>query len=254
MWKDLAAALTFFTRLPFYRIKAFNVPAEHYKQAINYWSVVGWLTGGIMALVLYTTSLLFPYPVAILLAIVSRLLLTGALHEDGLSDFFDGLGGGTTRQRVLEIMKDSHIGVYGVIALIVYFFILYEILALFGPYHASLLVFAGDPLAKFIASHINKVLPYARTEETSKAKVVYDKTTPATYLLAAFMGIAPLALFLWNTHPYFGIAVIAPIIVFTLIYLILKKRIQGYTGDCCGATFLLCELSFYLTLSPLLMS
>ena len=252
MWNNLAAALTFFTRLPFYKIKLFNVHSKHYKQAINYWPMVGWLTGGVMALCLWGASFIFPPGLAVLIALASRLLLTGALHEDGLSDFFDGLGGGTTRQRVLEIMKDSHIGVYGVIALIIYCISLQQTLLSFPLTLAPLIVLAGDPLAKFIASHINKVLVYARTEQTSKAKVVYDKTTPLTYMVSFLFGILPFGVLVYTLGLSFIFAIIAPIAVFVLIYYLLNKRIQGYTGDCCGATFLLCELSFYLSILLLL--
>lgn len=241
--KNIAAALIFFTRLPFYKLKLFNVPAEHFKQAINYWPVIGWLTGGITALMLWVCSFIFPPSIAVLLAITTRLLLTGALHEDGLSDFFDGLGGGTTKTRVLEIMKDSRIGVYGVISLILYFLLLHQCLTSLGPQIAVIAILSADPLAKLIASNINKVLPYARTEETSKAKVVYGKMSIATFIFAYVLGLTPFIFLI----PYeIWWIIIFPILTFVLIYGILKKRIQGYTGDCCGALFLLCELSIYL--------
>lgn len=108
--KEIAAALMFFTRIPFYKLKAFNIDAKYFKDAINYWPVAGWVTGGVMVLVYYLSSFIFPTFVSVIFTILSRTLVTGALHEDGLADFFDGLGGGTTRERVLEIMKDSHIG------------------------------------------------------------------------------------------------------------------------------------------------
>lgn len=243
MIKDLAAALQFFTRLPFYKIKLFQVPAEHYKQAINYWPVIGWLTGGIMAMVFYFSSLVLPYSIAIILAIVSRLLLTGALHEDGLSDTFDGLGGGTNRQRALEIMKDSHIGTYGVLSLIFYFLLVYTCLESFTPNTTAAVIAFSDPLAKLIASHINKLLPYARTEETSKAKLVYEKMSWQTAILAYTAGLLPF--FLMAPVSVYWV-ILVPIVVFLLFVWLLKRRIQGYVGDSCGAIFLLCELSIYL--------
>ncbi len=115
----LLAALVFFTRLPFWRIA--DIPKEYFKRLVEYWSLTGVLTGGIMALVLFLTSLIMPIEIAIIFAISSRLIVTGALHEDGLADFCDGFGGGTDRERTLAIMKDSHIGTYGVIGLIIYF-------------------------------------------------------------------------------------------------------------------------------------
>ena len=78
-----------------------------------------------MAATLYGASLVVPWPLAVLAAIVVRLLMTGALHEDGLADFCDGFGGGgSDRQRILDIMKDSHIGTYGVLGLVLYLLLL----------------------------------------------------------------------------------------------------------------------------------
>lgn len=110
---QILAALIFFTRLPFWKIK--EVPQECFKHVVSYWSFSGWLTGGMMALIFWGASTILPHGVAVILALTSRLLITGALHEDGLADFFDGFGGGTNRESTLRIMKDSHIGSYGVL-------------------------------------------------------------------------------------------------------------------------------------------
>ena len=118
----ILAAFIFFTRLPFWRLA--EVPSEYFKNVVCRWALVGWLTAGLSVIVLYAASLILPASVAVLLAIVTRLLITGCLHEDGLADFFDGFGGGTSRERILSIMKDSHIGSYGVIGLILYFALL----------------------------------------------------------------------------------------------------------------------------------
>ena len=87
---NLLAAFIFFTRLPFWRLK--EVPSECFKHVVPYWPWVGWLTGGLMAMVLGLGSQVMPLSLAWILAIVTRLLVTGALHEDGLADFFDGFG------------------------------------------------------------------------------------------------------------------------------------------------------------------
>lgn len=88
---------------------------------VAYWSATGWLTAAVTAGVLYGAAFLLPVPAAVLAAVIARVLLTGALHEDGLSDFLDGFGGGRTREQTLAIMKDSRTGSYGIIGLILYF-------------------------------------------------------------------------------------------------------------------------------------
>lgn len=247
--KDIAASFVFFTCLPLWRLKAFNVSPEHYKQVINYWPIVGWLTAGVMVAVMWLSAQALPYPIAVLLAIISRLLITGALHEDGLADFFDGFGGGVTRERILAIMKDSHIGTYGVLSLIVYFFMLYTTLSLMDLHLTCIVILVGDPLCKLIASQITLFLPYARTEETSKAKVVYNKMSVKPFIISLFFGLFPLLL-LFGINQY--VVVLFPIFIFFILVYLMKNKIGGYTGDCCGALFLLCELSFYLAVLSLL--
>ena len=97
---------------------------EYFKNVVAYWPYAGIITGGIGAGVMYGASFAFPATVAVILGVAARVLVTGALHEDGLADFFDGFGGGTDRDAVLRIMKDSHIGSYGVLGLILYFALL----------------------------------------------------------------------------------------------------------------------------------
>lgn len=247
--KNIAAAFVFFTRLPFWRLKAFNVPAEYFKQVINYWSVVGWLTAGVMAAILVGASHVLPYPIAIILAIIGRLLITGALHEDGLADFFDGFGGGTNRERILEIMKDSHIGTYGVLSLILYFLMLFLVLENMDVRMAIFVILTADPLCKLIASQITLFLPYARTKETSKSKTVYTKMSVKPFVVSLLFGVLPITMLL---NPQLWIAALFPIVIFLIFIYIMKKKIGGYTGDCCGGVFLVCELSFYLGIIILL--
>jgi len=242
----LLAALMFFTRLPFWRIK--KVPSECFKSVVNDWAYVGWLTGGAMAIVLWLASYILPVQIAVLLAICSRLLLTGALHEDGLADFLDGFGGGTERTRILSIMKDSHIGSYGVIGLILYFLSFFTILSQLPVYLACSALVAGDSWCKFVASNIVNVLPYARKMEESKAKTVYRRMTIWNFLFALLGGALGVVCLLPG---WYGAACLLPLMVFGGLVLLMREKIQGYTGDCCGAVFLLCELSFYVGINIL---
>lgn len=236
----ILATLMFFTRLPFWRIK--QVDAEHFKHVVPLWPLAGWLTGGIMVGILWLAAQVFPLSVAWIIAIIARLLITGCLHEDGLADFCDGMGGGVTRERILLIMKDSHIGTYGVIGLIIYFLLLTQMSAL----PLSLLcaiVFTGDVWCKFVSSHIINILPYARKEEEAKNKTIYQRMTALEAFVGAIIGCLPFVLFL---PKYYWPALLAPVVVFILLVWLMKRRIQGYTGDCCGALFLISELVFLL--------
>lgn len=250
-WSDRVwASFIFFTRLPLWRLR--QPPMEAYRCVVEHWPLAGWLTASAMAAVLYFASLLFPYPIAILLAIVTRLLLTGALHEDGLADFFDGFGGGgNDRQRILAIMKDSRIGTYGVLALTVYVGLLFAALYAMPPYYAALTVLAADPYAKMAAAQAVQMLPYARDEETAKARVVYRKYSLAAGLSLAVQGLLPMGLYLWTMGDRvdWGVMIAVPFVVMYALYRFIWHRLRGYTGDCCGALFLLIELSVYLIAS-----
>ena len=250
-WYDrLWAALIFFTRLPFWRLH--QPPREAYQSVVEFWPLAGWLTSGVMAGVLYGSSLLFSYEIAILLAITSRLLLTGALHEDGLADFFDGFGGGgQDRQRILDIMKDSHIGTYGVLSLIVYFALLFFTLHSLPPLIAAFSILAIDPYAKMVSAQVIQLMPYARTEETAKSKTVYRRFSVAAGIGLSIQGLLPIGIYLWFLHDRIDwtLLIFLPCLTMYFLYLLIWHRLRGYTGDCCGALFLLTELSAYLVVT-----
>jgi len=240
MLDDLLASFTLLTRLPFWRLR--QIPAECFSRAVDYWPLVGWLTGGVTAGVLWLASAFFPVPAAVVMAFAARVLLTGAFHEDGLGDFFDGFGGGRTREQTLEIMKDSRTGSYGVLGLVFYYASLFSLVAGLPVDTALVAVLVGDPLAKWIASQIVNLLPYARAAEQSKVGAVYRRMTPGVWAISAAAGVLPALL--WLPSELWG-AVAAPAAVMAGLVWAMRRRIGGYTGDCCGAAFLLCELAFY---------
>lgn len=245
---NLLAALMFFTRLPFHKIK--QVPAESFSHVTGWWSVTGWLTGGVSALVFWLLFKVTSPSIAIVAALLARVLLMGALHEDGLADFLDGFGGGNDKDSTLRIMKDSHIGTYGVIGLILYFLMSYVVLANINPDFVPVIIISSDVFAKCISSHIVWFLPYARPESESKNRTVYTHPTPLEETLTVISGIAALSIIFIPGKPfisnYLNICMVAivPIAIAGLLLLLFKKKIGGYTGDCCGALFLITELVF----------
>ena len=248
-WYDrIWASFIFFTRLPFWRLH--EPPKECYKTVVEHWPLTGWLTACLMAATLWGCSLIMPYAVAVLLAIVVRLLVTGALHEDGLADFLDGFGGGgNNRERILTIMKDSHIGTYGVIGLIFYELLLAAALFSMTPTMAALTILAADPFAKMVTSQLIMMMPYARTEEQAKNKTVYRKMDWKASISLAIQGLLPMAAFIWYTGIRWDLIILIPFLVMYFLYLMIWRKIHGYTGDCCGAVCLLVELAIYLVVS-----
>lgn len=239
------AAFIYFTRLPLWRIH--QPSRESYDSVVEWWPLVGWLTGGLMAATLYFGSMVFPTAVAVVLAIVVRMLTTGALHEDGLADFVDGFGGGgNNRQRILDIMKDSHIGTYGVLALVVYVLLLFCCLYAMPTRLAALCILAADPYSKMVASQLVMMMPYARTAEQAKSKIVYRRPSTTAGVLLALQGLLPMALLIWQTDVAWELVIFIPALVMYFLYMLIWRRLGGYTGDCCGAVCLLVELTVYL--------
>lgn len=290
IFDGVLASLTLCTRLPWWRLR--ELPKEAYERVTDYWPFVGWVTGGVMAAAFSLALWMgFSPALAALMAIAVRLLLTGALHEDGLADFCDGFGGGTTRERTLAIMKDSHIGTYGVIGLILYIGLLWasltnmadtrleqQLIPLLAASHADIdysvlmnwegaaVILFFDVLGKVAASFVTSQLPYARSEENAKVGVVYRQRSwrgLLAHVVRCTIALAlPVVLCVFAGMPAIGLGFVyiplvlcllpIPFIVEMLMAAWMRRRIGGYTGDCCGALFLLCELSLYLFL-PLLM-
>ena len=273
----ILATLSFFTRLPFWRLK--DIPKESYERVVPLWPLAGWVTSLAMAATIQLTHIIFSYSSVMLcciFALLVRILITGALHEDGFADFCDGFGGGTTRERTLEIMKDSHIGTYGVIGLIFYFLIMtttmtnvivraYTIMynnpmgfptEQWNDWHVMFIIpciiFIADVMSKAVSSTIIYSLPYARKEAEAKNKLVYVQTTLTDKILTLLVSLVPCAVILIFIFPRaigsFAFALLMTIVARFLLVWYMRKRIQGYTGDCCGAMFIICECVFYLTL------
>lgn len=239
---DIIAAFTALTRLPIWKIK--QVPKEHYERIIYYWPVVGWLTGPLTAGVILGMGYFMPVLPAVAIGFGARILLTGGMHEDGLMDFFDGFGGGHTKERTLEIMKDSHTGAFAVIGFVTYAAIWIGLLGSMPLKAAALAVMIGDPISKFVASNLPRLLQYARTEAQAKMGVVYEKPSIGLFVLGAHFGLLPITQ--WASMGWWMLLFSA--VTFFFLVWMMKRKIGGYTGDCCGATFLLCEIAGFMSI------
>jgi adenosylcobinamide-GDP ribazoletransferase len=243
-------AVMFYTRIP--------VPSwmTHDEVMLNkatiYFPVIGWIVGGVAALSLWGFGFLWPWPVAVLLSMIVSVLLTGAFHEDGFSDVCDGFGGGWTQLRILEIMKDSRVGVYGVAGLGLMLGLKFLLLQSFGLQQALIALVLAHPLSRFTALTFIYTHEYCREDALSKVKPLAKQLQLSEMLLALVFAVIPLlGLVIWQSElMYLGVAI--PLVLVKL-YLgrYFQKWIQGYTGDCLGATQQVAEVVVYLYLSVL---
>lgn len=239
-WQLFCLALAFFSRIP--------VPAstpyspELLNQSSRYLSLVGLLLGALQALVLLLAAQLLPFSIAVLLSLISGLVLTGAFHEDGLADTADGLGGGLSLDRKLEIMKDSRVGTYGLVALFSVFLIKWQSLfALDTQAVWALVLVAG--LSRATAVSLTFVLPYQQLDIVSKSKPIATSLQKRA-LLSIWLFVLPFLYFIPLSLALSLLAILA--LSFILLFFYYRSQLQGYTGDLLGAAQQMSELSCYL--------
>jgi adenosylcobinamide-GDP ribazoletransferase len=231
-------ALTFFTRIP---CAAWGKHSEQdLNQAAKYFPLVGVVVGAVAAIVFLLASQMLPVALAVLLSMVATLLLTGAFHEDGLSDAADGLGGGWDKEQMLTIMKDSRIGNYGAAALFMALLIKFQALTYIPVARLPAVLIVAHSVSRFAATILIYTQSYVR--ENGKAKPLAQHISKYELLLAGLFGLAPLALL----DPHLWWALLPLALVWLWFSHKLIKLLGGYTGDCLGAMQQLCEVTFYL--------
>jgi adenosylcobinamide-GDP ribazoletransferase len=248
-------ALMFFTRIPV--PKGIDHNTADLNRSSRYFPMVGVIVGIIGAASFAAAHSLFKdIFIAVILSLITTLLLTGAFHEDGLADVADGFGGGWTKQRILEIMKDSLTGAFGVIALIVVLLLKICLLAklallMINTHLLSfcILYIAAHAFSRTMPVFLLRYMRYAREDDaTSKSKPLASTIGWPGFLVALVTGVVPLLLMIYTLHyAYLLLLVVIPCGLLTL-YLsrFFHKWIGGYTGDCLGATQQLNEIIFYM--------
>ncbi|MDP1685885.1 adenosylcobinamide-GDP ribazoletransferase [Hydrogenophaga sp.] len=253
-------ALQFFTRIPVTGRLAEWVgfsPAMLRASAAHF-PGVGWIVGAITAAVLWGLLLLLPpVPaapwVAAIASTVFGVLLTGAFHEDGLADLADGLGGSMDRSRALEIMKDSRIGSYGAIALVLAVLAKVALLALLAQVDAWLAVvalFAAHVTSRTVPLFVIRTLAHVGDTPQSKSKPLAESIGNAGLAAGLLWWALAMALVEWllPAAPW-ALAVLGALVGLAWMWRLLQRRLQGFTGDGLGATQQVSEVLFYLGLA-----
>jgi adenosylcobinamide-GDP ribazoletransferase len=237
-WRIFLLALGFFTRIPVPNVADFQETDLNY--SAKYFPLVGIIVGTIAALVFLVTKEIYTQDIAVIFSMLASIYVTGAFHEDGLTDATDGLGGGLNKERVLTIMQDSHIGSYGAVAII-----LALLLKFITLNHLPAALVPCGLIAAHSVSRLCAVLVMATQnyiKPGGKAKPLASKLSSTSFLIATLFGLLPLCLlasrFYWTLLP----------VAFVWVWFSLKlnTRIGGYTGDCLGAMQQLTEIAFYL--------
>jgi adenosylcobinamide-GDP ribazoletransferase len=232
---ELGAAFALLTRLPVYRLPLPRVMAP--AEAVWAYPIVGAAVGVIGGTIYWIThSLSCPPALAALCALVAMIIATGAMHEDGLADFADGLAG-DTKERSLSIMRDHQIGTYGVIALALSLAMRATTVALIAePRAVMAALIAADAASRLSAVLIMAALPPARRDGLSASV-----GSPPAGLAAIALGLT--FMIAWLLLP-FGIAlllILSAIVSAIFIGRVALLRLGGQTGDVLGAGSQICE-------------
>jgi len=247
--------LMFYTRIPC--PKSITHHPDYLNKATRYFPLIGWIVGSISFLAFYIFSLFLSTETAVIFAIIASILTTGAFHEDGFADVCDGFGGGWTKEKILMIMKDSAIGAYGAIGLVLLFLLKFKLLSesisliktdnsitLFQVY---LLFISAHALSRLAAISIIFTHQYSRDDASAKSKPIAKNHSWKEILGSFSFGLIPLLVFSYFQYKF----LFALIPVFIMRYFLARyfqKWIDGYTGDCLGATQQVCEVIYYLSI------
>ncbi len=241
--KIFLTALMFYTRFPIKNIEGWNETMLN--KSTRYFTIIGVIVGGLGALVFYGAVQLFPVSVAVVLSIVATILFTGAFHEDGFADFCDGFGGGTSKEKILEIMKDSRIGTYGSVGLILILGVKYLVLSEFDALQIPIILIAGHAASRVFPVLLIYSSEYVRIDLKSKVKPIGHADSIYSLLFAIAIGIIPLFLISWRD----ALIVLTVLSVLLLLFQrYINKKLGGYTGDILGALQQLSEVFLYLSI------
>lgn len=241
-------AVQFLTRLPTPQLAGFQPGWIH--QGARYYPLVGQIIGGLSALTLYIAVHVWTPWIAALLAVGAGVALTGGFHEDGLADTADGLGGGLTRNRRLEIMKDSRLGSYGALALGLTLAVRVAALAMLAqasPLLAAVALLAAHGLGRTAAVAAMTIMPYGGDPGMAKEGQP-DRASFVGLMVAVLIGLWPLA-FLPPVAGAGGLA--GGLLVGAVPAWLAWRLIGGRTGDVLGAVEQAFEIGFLLAVAGL---
>jgi adenosylcobinamide-GDP ribazoletransferase len=244
---DVRIAISLSTRIPV----GSATPAAEGDIARASWAlpVAGILVGLVGAIVywLATRAHLQPEPAA-MLALAATILITGAMHEDGLADAADGFGGGKTREQKLEIMRDSRIGSFGACALVASIVLRWSALAAIADQRqVAIALIVAHAAARAPLPLLMRLLPPARTDGLS---VSAGQPPPQSVVIAIVLGVVCLLFGLGGSGTMIVLLTLAVAVL--LILWLAKKQIGGQTGDVLGALEQVCEAAVITIASSLL--
>jgi adenosylcobinamide-GDP ribazoletransferase len=231
--RTFLVAVQFLTRVP---VPGGDQPTSRdtLARAVVFFPLVGACVGAITAAVMSVAALIWPAWLAALVALAVEARLTGAFHEDAVADFFDAFGGGFTRARVLEILKDSRIGSFGAVALALGLLLRSSAMAALPAGSARVAVIVAAAALGRQAILVAMALVPPVSDRASLARDVAARTGAGTVALGAALAL-PAVLGLALLQPLHFALALAIAAAATIWFLrVVVRTLGGITGDCLG--------------------
>ncbi len=250
------AALMFLTRLPIPKwVKHDDV---YLQKSSRYFTLVGLIVGLCSAIIYISAVSILPNTIAIILSMIGSILITGSFHEDGFADVCDAFGGGYTKEKILEIMKDSRLGTYGTVGLVLILLLKYLLLLELSTtamatsftiipinynFQFPIILVAAHSLSRLMPLVVIQIQEYVFQSDVSKSKpLASQKINFSEMSFAILITLIP---FLFLPIQLYA-AIVLMLIATILLGKYFKKHIGGYTGDCLGTVQQVSEQVFYL--------
>ena len=254
--RQLATAVMFLTRIPVGN--AGSGDPEDLAASTQYFPLVGVIVSGLLTIVYWIAQLFWSNEIAVIITMIGSVMLTGGFHEDGLADVADSAGA-WTRQHKLEIMRDSRIGTYGglalILAIVLTAYTLIDIANVSNSVFNSVeLVFFSLILAHVLGRWSSLILIYTTryARDDAANKVFADGVTRHRLLIGCLTTLAVLIACLYALPLPTLAAVIGACFIINMLRLWYMKSFGGITGDCLGAANKLVEISVYLSIAATL--
>jgi adenosylcobinamide-GDP ribazoletransferase len=239
IFRDVATAFQFLTRFPLRRVL---YDPDALSRSAKFFPLVG-VVIGVLGSVFYLWLVRHvPASVAALVTLALFVLATGGLHEDGLADVADAFGGGWNREQILAILKDSRIGTFGALAVLVSCGLRVLLLANLPLNRFAAYVISGQVLCRWTALPLGYTLPPAGESSGQGARIARQISMGSLVIGSVLSVIIVAYLLRWSVWG----PITSTLIVTSASWLYYWRRIGGVTGDCFGATNQLAEIAVYL--------
>lgn len=241
-------ALMYFTRIPCPNWIGYS-PSQ-LAMSRTYFPVIGYVVALLCFVVYALMALVLPNTISVVLSMCAGVFVTGAFHEDGFADVCDSFGGGYGKKQILTIMKDSRVGAYGAIGMMLILLLKFQVLVAlsdFGLWVFAMALLLAHSASRLAASYAVQMREYVQDIDQSKIKpIAIESLSGKRMMLGWLVVLLPLVALMLIVDVTVIFVLALPVACFLALLAYFTRHIGGYTGDCLGTIQQVCEVALYL--------